>query len=144
MLIQLLPEQISAKWDVIKPAIAASIEGSDGNTSSNRMLMSLLNGEMQCWVSCRKEEGHLVVEGVITTQIVEDRFSGSRALLIYSLFGKGMDRLGTWEDCFHTLSTFARGHRCDKIIAYTNVRSLIGLVERLGGDASRRFVSIPI
>jgi len=144
MLIMLLPEQVSQKWDMIKPAIKDVVGASNGSVDMNQVLMSMLDGRMQCWLSCRKEKDQLVIEGLITTEVLEDSHGNIRSLLIYSMYGYRMDRRSSWEGAFETLVRFAKGHECERIVTYTNVRSLISLMEQLGGDASKRFVSIPI
>ena len=142
MLLRLLPEQISEQWDKIKDAIMKTFPRSEDKIDMNAVLMDLLNGGMQCWVSCRKEDN--VIEGLVTTQVVEDHHGGGKSLLIYSLFGYQMDTKGVWEEGFKTLSIFAKGESCWRITYFTNVNSLIRFAEGRGGNADQRFVSIPI
>jgi len=142
MLIRLLPEQISEQWDEIKGAILKTLPRSEGKIDMNGVLLDLLNGGMQCWVSCRREDN--IIEGLIATQIVKDHHGESKSLLIYSLFGYQMDTRGVWEEGFKALSTFAKGEGCWRITAFTSVDSLIRLAERFGGDTKQRFISIPV
>jgi len=144
MLLRLLPEQISVQWDEIKRAITEVLPRSTGKVDMNEILMDLLNGSMQCWLSCRRSKEGNTVEGLIVTQVIKDRFEGGKSLLIYSLCGYQMDNREAWEESFRSLSAFAKGEGCQRITAFTNVSSLIKLAERLGGDVSQRFVSILI
>ncbi len=144
MLIRLFPEQVSNHWDVVKPAIKNSLHFACESVDMNEVLTSLLNGSMQCWVSSRKSNGSNVLEGVVTTMISKDLFGEDKSLLIYSLFGYDMANREAWKGALKALITFAKASGCNRIIAYTNVSSLIKLVEGLGGSADQRFVSIPV
>ena len=144
MLVKLLPEQISVQWDMIKPAIIDSLLSAHENVDTNEILTSLLNGFSQCWVSTRRDNERDVIEGLIITMITKSLFDEGKNLLIYSLYGYSMDNKEAWEGGFRTLATFARADGCSRITGYTNVSSLIKLVEKLGGDIDQRFISIPV
>jgi len=144
MLLMLLPPQISAQWDMIKPAIEESLLSACENVDMNELLMSLLNNSSQCWVSSRRSNGGNIIEGLIITVVTNDMFGEGKNLLIYSLFGYNMSTREAWRGAGKSLALFARSKGCSRITAYTNVSSLIKLAEGLGGTADQRFVSIPI
>ena len=145
MLLRLLPEQISEQWDIIKPTIEDSLRSACEDADMNEMLTSLLNASSQCWVSSRKAtNGGNVIEGIIITIITKNMFGEGKNLLIYSLFGYSMDTREAWRGGAKALALFAKSNQCSRIVAYTDVPSLIKLVENLGGTANQRFVSIPI
>lgn len=145
MLIRLMPEQISEQWDIIKPTIEESLRSACEDADMNEILTSLLNASSQCWVSSRKgTNGGNIIEGIIITMITKDLFGEGRNLLIYSLFGYSMDTKEAWRGGAKALATFAKATQCSRITAYTDVPSLIKLVEDLGGTAKQRFISIPV
>ena len=52
MLVMLLPEQISEKWEVLKYGIEEAVPPTVLSSPKviNNILMSLLDGSAQCWV----------------------------------------------------------------------------------------------
>lgn len=141
MLVKLLSEQIAYRWDFIKQAIETSVPSME-SVDTNELLTDLLNGKAQCWVSHEGEEGS--VEGIVVTAIIGDSYSKAKSLLIYALCGYGMNTRKAWADAFKTLAAFAKSEECWRILACTDVSSLIKLAEDLGGNTQRRLVSIPI
>ena len=145
MLLRLLPEQISEQWDTIKPTIEESLRSACEDADMNEVLTSLLNASSQCWVSSRKaDNGGNIIEGIIITIITRDLFGEGRNLLIYSLFGYSMETKEAWRGGAKALALFAKSTQCSRITAYTDVPSLLKLVENLGGTANQRFISIPV
>lgn len=146
MLVRMIPEQISRHWEVISYAIENSLPPTAGRSKDrmNRILTALLSGSKQCWVSSRYENGVGIMEAILTTQILKDFDEGTRNLLIYSLYGYEQISKESWISGFDALSKWARVNNCDKIIAYSNVRSVIEVVNSFGGDTSFSFISIPL
>lgn len=144
MLVRLLPEQISVQWDMIKPAILESLHSAHESADTNETLTSLLNSSSQCWASIRRDNGRDIIEGLVITMVTKNLFDKEKNLLIYSLYGYDMSNRDAWEGGFRTLAIFAKSEGCSRIIGYTNVPSLIKLVESLGGDTKQRLISIPV
>jgi len=144
MLVRLLPEQISHRWDTIKEAISRALPPTvnGGPKTFNNILEDLLNGEKQCWVSQRR--GDHKIDAVVTTQIQVDNDSEEKTLLIYSV--SSFDKLSgeSWVEGFEGLRKYALSEECAAITGFTNVDKVVQIVEKLGGDASRRFLRIPI
>ena len=142
MFVRLLPEQIAVRWDAIKHTIIESSPPyvDDSQEAMNNVLMSLLNGTLQCWVSVVDKQ----VDMIVTTCIEEDFHSRTRNLLIYSLFGVRMLTGKSWVEGFDTMRKYALGEGCSAIIGITKEEKISRVVERLGGDAGWRYIRIPV
>ena len=146
ILSQLLPDQVSNSWDVVKHAIEASTPPTTTWTPNmlNKILTSLLCGKAQCWFGyvVKGEERKLKV--VLVTNILYDDISDTRNLLIYSAYSyEDTDRSDLLSG-FKTLVKYAASKNCKNIVAYSNVPSIINLAKRLGGETSQTFISLPL
>ena len=144
MLVRLLPDQVANNWDIIKVAVA---EGgpptvvTDPNKLNN-LFESLLIGRMVCWASMLNDEE---MEGLLITTVQEDKISGARSLMVYCIYSFTSASTDlTWQEGLAKIMRFAITQRCDQIIGYTTNDSIIKFVERVGGDASQRFITIPL
>jgi len=144
MLLRLLSEQVSHQWDVLKPAIEAALPPIAGDSSDrmNEVLLSILNGERQCWLSCY-QDGKRAVNGVVVTNIVNGD-GGVKDLLIYAAHAFEPLDDSVWTEGFEGLRKFAKSKGCSRIIAYSNVERIIEMALMVGGDASFRFLTMPI
>lgn len=144
MLIKLLPEQISQHWDVIKDAIEYSLNPVVGESphKMNNILMSLLDGSMQCWVAVEGDDYNKIT-GNIVTKINFDDASQTKGLLIYSLYAEGSSEQ-EWLKGYETLRKFAAANGCTRIVGFTDVPSLIKFTNRIGGEARYTLVSLPV
>ena len=143
MLVKLLAEQIARRWNTIKQALSDSLPPIATGTLEgfNNILEKLLNGEMQCWLSCEGSE----VRAVVVTAFIED-FSGPKSLLIYCFVRVGIDELdsGEFSDIFNTLKKFAVSKECVDICFYTMLEGFVKMAKRFGGNADYRYASIPV
>lgn len=142
MLIRLLPEQIAFRWNIVKKAIveASPPYADTSHEAMNNVLMSLLNGSLQCWISVMEGK----TDAIVTTCIEEDIHSKTKNLLIYSLYGLEKLTGRSWIEGLETLKKYALGEGCEAIIAITKEEKIARVVERFGGDASWRYLRIPL
>jgi len=143
MLIRLLPEQASRNWEEIKIGIEQSlppIVGMQSDRMSN-ILRSIMLEEVTVWISANSENKS---DGIVLTTFVFDKLSGTKSLLIYCIYGYGNSDRSSWEDGFETIKKFAVANRCNRLIGYTDVPSLIKFAETIGGQANYRLVSLPL
>ncbi len=144
MLLQLLPDQAAKYWEQVKFAIESAAPPTvDVSGKMNRILESLLGGDMLAWVSVDDETKGIVA--IITTTFVTDIASDETNLLLYSVYGTA-DMIGrkNWLGGFKTLVKFARDKGCKKIIAYTKDDNIKRLAEYFGGDTSWSLISIEV
>lgn len=146
MLTKLLPDQISHYWDILKPAIEASLPPVVGETPDkmNRVLAALIDGSLHCWISSRIKNEERILEGMVVTKLLYDDVSDTRNLLIYCLYGLGVASDGAWRSGFITLAKWAKSRGCSRIVAYSDVPGILDIVNRLGGETKYRYISFPL
>lgn len=146
MLVLLLPSQISGKWEVIKYAISESVPPTVDMSDKvlNNVLMSLLNGTAQCWVSYQEVEGKNSVDAILVTRVMDDSLTETRTLQIYTLYGTRPIEDKSWMAGLGTLKKFAKANGCIKVTAYSNVERIEEIVELLGGEVEWKFISFPV
>lgn len=142
MLVRLLPKQITDSWNVIKYALKNSMppQAEFSDEAANNILKALISGDMQCWTIASDNE----VLGITITTITDDRCSGERNLLIYSVFGfkKIPDRV--WRDGLDSLKKYAAGMKAKYIVALTVVDRVKEIVRNLGGNADWTFLKLEV
>ena len=143
---KLLPEQISAFWDVIKFAIAESLPPITGEHPDimNRILSSALRGTIEVWAEYVKEGDNIKFEGIALTQILYDEPSGTKNLLIYSLYGYNPIDPGSWARTLVVVAKYAKEINCNQIMAYVTLPHLVSLAKGLGGNTDFTFVTFNV
>ena len=143
MLVKLLPDQVARHWEIIRRSIEESDFSLPGESKEkmNNMLEEFLVGKRQAWISYNSEK---VVNGVVTTQIQEDKIAEIKSVLIYSVYSFGEADMKDWYEGFRALKKFAKGEGCSYFYAFSNNDFIIDISNRLGGDTSRRLVLIPV
>ena len=146
MLIKLLPENITKNWDTIKYAIEHSLPpmAGEGIDKMNRIFEALLAGSLECWAAYRYEESGVKIFGIATTQLLYEPNSDVYNLLIYSTYSFRLVSEEEWLDSYNTLAEYARSLNCKGLIAYTKEARVLEIVEKIGGTAETRFLSLPI
>jgi len=145
MLISLLPEQVSKFWDVIKYAVEQSLPPivSYDKNKMNKILTSCLSSKTTVWISYINDSNVKKMEGVVLTRILYDDVSDSNNLLIYALYGDSSKK-SSWIDGLSLLAKYAKSKGIEQIVAYSNVKEIIGMSNLLGGDTSYTFISFDV
>ena len=146
MMVRLLPDQISRFWDVIRYAIEQSlppVAGEDPNKMQN-ILMAALEGTIDVWASYTRGNGVNKFEGIVLTEILFDKPSRTKNLLIYCLYGYDDVDSRSWMNGLRTLLKYAASKGCSQIVAYTEVPYIIDLVNKLGGESRYTFISFDV
>ena len=138
---KLLPEQISKFWDIIKYAIEQSAPPIIGEVSNrlNNILVAALDGSIEVWASYEREGEGIKFDGIILTEILFDRPSKTKNLLIYCLYGYGQVSDDSWKRGILALLKYAKSKKCNQVIAYTDVPYMIDMTRYLGGEAKYTF-----
>ena len=146
MLTRLLPDQVSNLWSIIKYAVEESLPPIAGESPNkmNNILTALLCSKAQCWMSYVKSKEGNKFEGLVITEITHDDISDTKSLLIYCLYGFEKASRKSWTGGMKALVKFASSRGCSSITAYSEIPSIISLVERLGGETKYRFIKIPL
>ena len=141
--VKLLPEQIATVWPSVTEAIATTLPPTIERLSQhlNGILMQLMSGQMQFWVAQQKDPWPPTVIAFVLTRIEEDSATGTRSLLIYSLYSVTVIEEWMWLGSFRTLKKFALGNNCTKMVAYTQHQHIVDVAEKIGADVSQRVIS---
>lgn len=146
MLVRLMPDQISRFWDVIKYAVEQSlppIVGENPNKMEN-ILMSALDGSIDVWASYTKDKENKRFEGVVLTEILFDRPSRTKNLLIYCLYGYEEVDKSSWTKGLLAVAKYAASRGCNQIIAYSDSPYIINLAKGLGAEAKYTFIEFNV
>lgn len=144
---KLLPEQISAFWDVIKYAIDQSLPplANAHPDRMNRILSSALRGTIEIWAEYVKEEGKPPkFEGIALTQFLYDEPSGTKNMLIYALYGYNPIDPSSWARTLAVVTKYAKDKKCDQMVAYSSVPHIINLARGLGANTDFTFISFNV
>jgi len=134
VIIQLLPDQIPRYWPDILMSLQEAAPPLVHHSAEkyNNILMSLLVGRMQAWVSVDTEPEEPVVRGVLTTTIVTEGCSGTRMLLLFSGYSTGEVPQKLWLEGMEAFKRFARAQECNMIGVYSDVAYMRDKVKELG------------
>lgn len=146
MLLKLLPEQVSDRWQALKDGIEASLPvvNDEDPEKMNNILAAILTGDVQCWVSYRELED-LKKQGValVLTTTVDDRLTNTRSLLLYLVWAWEKTQASDWIEGFQALTKFAKLMKCNRLISYTDDEKVIKIAEKFNGEF-RTFISFPV
>ena len=145
MLVKLTVEQIADSWNAIKYAVNGSLPpvANESYDKMTRILESLMNETMQCWISYKEIDKVRKLKAILITSITSDMCSNIKNLFIYSLYGFDLDD-STWSEGYDTFSKWGKENGCNRIVAYTDVSRIIDIVKQYGGEAKYTFISVPL
>jgi len=140
VLIEVLPEQISAAWDRIRPKIREALPGfvSVNEEALSNILFALTTERGKFWLYV-DEENNVPVGFVITT-IQHDRLTNARSMLIYTIYAFMEISDEQWRDGLETLQRDAKARGLDGIVAYSDNEALIRYLEQRGAKADFRLI----
>ena len=143
---KLLPEQISAFWDIIKFAIDESLPPivNDHPDRMNRILSACLRGTLEVWAEYVKEGESVKFEGIALTQFLYDESSGTKNMLVYCLYGYNPIDPGSWARTLAVVTKYAKEKKCDQLVAYSSIPHIINLAKGLGANTDYTFISFNV
>ena len=139
MLVKLLPEQVPKHWEIISRSVVEAYPPFVKLTEDtlNNNLKSLLIGTLECWIICT-DEGKPI--GILLTAFNDDFCSGTKSLILYTLWTIGGTTKKIWLDGWNTMKKYAKGRGCDLVISYSNSPPIIKMAELTGGEAKMTFL----
>ena len=140
----LLPEQVAKFWFILRPAIEESMPPISVE-SPDRMvhvLEAILTSRLVVHVFDRVlDDGKVQVLAVIVTGKVDWFDSQHKDLLVYAIYNWVMDiSQRDWMTGLVLLRKYKVGQGCKRILAYSNVDSIIKLFERFGSSDYRLLI----
>jgi len=142
MLIRIIPEQIREKWEIVRPLIAETLPPVmriSAVTMAN-VLKGLLLEKGQMWLLYGDEPNK--PKAMIVTTFFKDQLSGTRALVIYSLYA--VDKLDEMDyiEGIAQLRKFAIETGCTDLIAYVADDVFLKLLRRTGAEKITNLVRL--
>lgn len=146
MLVKLIPDQIAKFWDIIKYAVEQSIPPIVGESPNkmNNILMEALEGSVDVWASYTKDERGNRFEAIVLTEILYDRPSRTKNLLIYCIYGYEDVDGQSWVKGLSSLTKYAASKGCNQIVAYTDIPHVVEIADKLGGETKYTFISFNV
>jgi hypothetical protein len=144
MLIKLTLEAIEENWENMKPAVgkalAPTVIGAEDQLAFT--YSALMQDKMQAWA---------MLEGTEMVAVIITSFTGElgieiRNLLIFALVSLKQSSIeqDSWVSSYEVLKSFAKKHKCHRIIAYTNEANVINIVTKLGGSAKNVLLTLEV
>lgn len=147
MLIQMLPDQVSKSWPVLRNVIEKALPPLASNEEDRmaKILEQLLTGEMICWASFRNSDVlQTEMIALVLTTLANDYCTGAKNLLIYAVSSFEKTIGSDWVEGYQALAKFAKKLNCQGIIGYSKDEKVLNIAEKFGSDISFRLISVPI
>lgn len=146
MLTPLMPDFVSANFNMFQPYVKHVANGSGG--SDLAVLREIQSGKIQLWaIGAVKSEKERVALGVVATSFVIDHITGDRNLLVNALHKASGDVEfddAMWLDGILHLKLYASQQGCKKIVAFSDNPRVIEMFEKFGGSANVRFLQMEV
>lgn len=144
LLLRMLPEQVSDKWDIFAPLIEKSLPPTvvNGRRRMANVLRSILMDELVVWVY--QNHSGTEVKYVVTTLERVEPVSLTKDLLIYSFTGLGVASPADVQDGFSKLAKYAKSRNCLSMVAYANEKRIIDFLVANGAKADFSFIQISL
>lgn len=145
-LLKLLPEFVSQHWDEIRYGIEESLPPVVGESDEkmNNILLSILDGTLDAWLSYKKMEEGVRPEAVMLTCQTFDPNSETSQMLIYCVYGYEKIDKQSWTEGYVALSKYAKSKKCSRIVTYTKIPYLIEMAKEYGANCDYTFISWPL
>lgn len=144
MLIRIMPDQIRERWEVVRPLIVETLPPMMrvSPVSVGNILKGLLLEKGQLWLLYGGEERDGKPKALIVTTFYRDQLSGSKALLIYSLYA--VDKLDRMDYIVGVsqLKKFAQETGCAEVLAFVADDSFLKILKRTGGQKLTNLVRL--
>lgn len=144
--VTMLPDQVAAQWNGIRPLIEASLppisKARPGRMAE--VLASILEGRLVVHLFCRLRPEGLDIVVVLVTGLIRGFDSPKEDLLIYSIAGVRQVGRDDWVYGFELLKRYAKGKDCERIIAYTADKGVKDFISKMGGSVDYNLLAINI
>ena len=142
-MVRLLPNQVVNVWELLKEGIKEAFPPflKLDEDKLNRILETLLAGDMTCWVSYNNlGQPH----GFALANFIYDYPSQSKNLLLYVIWSKGDATDKVWADSYRPVLAYAKQEGCDKIVGYTNNKRMLEVARLVGARTEMTFVELEV
>ena len=127
-MLRILPDQVAEQWNVIRPAIEASMPAyiRESETRMSNILTSIMVGNMDCWVI---EEGDRTAQAILLTLFTMDP-AGDKSLCVYSMYGYERVTIDIWKEVVECMAKWGRANGCFSVTVYSENPKMVGALER--------------
>ena len=135
-------EQIVERWPIIKAALKLSALPT-ADTNEDKLLniyKALMSGRAVCWMTGNIRKPRTVV--IITISIEE--ISGTRNMLMYCAHGFEKEKNDQYLDILKGLRDYAKGQKCDNIIAYIWNDKMKEILKSYGAECDYTLAVFPL
>lgn len=143
MLLRLLPEMVSKRWDYISGLVESALpeEEKTPNVMTN-ILNAILQNSMGCWVSYDPEDENHDPHVMLLMTPAYNALSETQDLLVYAYVS--IKEIGPKKmllmrkQAMEALGKYMQKHNFKNLVGYTpkDATGLLGMVEYLGGKTS--------
>lgn len=144
MLVRLTGEQVGEFWEGIRLSIERSLPPAVKVPERDRLVGMAVHGDLHVWLSFGQYEGKAKPSLVGTTLFVDDAISDTTNLMIYTMYSFMPRGQELWQEDYKQLAEFAAAQGCYKVVGYTNVPEVLGIVKSLGGKADFMFIELEV
>ena len=131
MLVKTQSERIVEYWDMIRHALIEGMPSMSAKVDVEKVAINILElaqaGAVDIWML--GDNGKLYA--IMTTVPTYDAISGTRALIVYSLYGYRLTPTELWQEAFETLSVYAASIGCQNISAFTDTKAVVSIAKKL-------------
>jgi hypothetical protein len=136
MILRLLPNQITERWEAIRQAIIYTCPDDSKMTEGmlSNILISMMKGVMHCWLLCEGDD----IYGLIVTTFYHTP-EGEKSLCIYSIIGYKPIKDEMWDQLIRAAKQWAKANGCSRIIGYTDSKRILEIVSRYDCSVRKYF-----
>lgn len=143
LLLKILPEQVSERWEVFAPLIEKSLPPTVTNRRlrMSNVLRSILTEDLVVWVFYDQQRQERYV---VTTIVRTDEVTLGKDLLIYSFTGLGQVTPDEVMEGIEVLKKYAKDNGCKTIIAYSADDRVVQFLENQGASANYKLIQMEV
>lgn len=134
--------EVKEVWPSVRTWAAKSLPDLLGDSTDKAMaeiFSTLVSGKSTLWIGL--VDG-VACGGLITSVVPE--MTGVKNLWISCFFMDPKANRNVIDDGMKCLSSYARKHGCQKVVAFSSSPAVLGFVKRLGGNVGTRFVQLEV
>lgn len=137
-----LNPRIDLAWRMIRTTLERAAPPTVKMTEHliSKLRTKLLLKEATAWLF-GDDDGPIAVA---VTMSREDELLDKKEVLIYAAANLRRMTNDEWDQCFAKMRLHALSRGCTHLTCMTVVKRIIEMAERMGGDTSTRYVSIPL
>ena len=143
MIVRLISLQVPRFWDVIKYALQQTEVLAIGTEANkfNEIFASLLSDKAQCFLKYGEDGG---IQGVMVTEIHEDKYSKEKSVKIRSLYAYKVLPKGEWREDFELVKKLAISEKCTRVFFDSRNPRVLQVGREVGFKEVHTTMEIPI